>query len=110
MLGVLIMTLESYTKNLKKVIESRQTVEEQLKRVIASIRYVEISDRKHIEAMQLIERSKELIISGNIILKTVTDREHIGEQYKEKLEEACERFKEATEYVNRVLNLIESLK
>ena len=109
-MGVLKMNMETYTKNLKKVIESRHNVEDLLKRAIASIHYVEMTDDQHSETKKLIERSKEIIISGNIILKTVTDTEHIGEQYKEKLEEACEMFKEATDYVNRVLDLIESLK
>ena len=104
------MNMETYTKNLKKVVESRHNVEDLLKRAIASINYVEMTDDQHTKSKKMIERSKELIISGNIILKTVTDTEHIGEQYKEKLEEACELFKEASDYVNQVLQLIDSSK
>lgn len=101
---------ETYTKHLKKVIESRHFAEDSLKKAIASINYVTLTVMDSKRAHKHIERSKELIISGNIILKAITKSEHIGIEHKESLEEACEFFKEAQKEVNVVLAMVESMR
>ena len=100
----------TYTKHLKKVVESRHFAEDSLKRAIASINYVTLTVLDAKRAHEHIERCKELIISGNIILKTITNSEHIGAEHEEPLEEAYECFKEAQEEINFVLSMVEGLK
>lgn len=101
---------ETYTKHLKKVIVSRKYAEDRLRRAIASINYVTMTVSDDKRAHKHIERCKDLIISGNIILKAITLSEHIGAEHKESLEEACEFFRDAQKEVDSVLTMIESLK
>ena len=101
---------ETYTKHLKKVVESRQHAEDSIKRAIASFNYVTLAVVDDKRAHKHIEKCKDLIISGNIILKAITMSEHIGAEHKESLEEACEFFREAQKEVDVVLAMIEALR
>lgn len=101
---------ETYTQHLKKVVDARQNAEAMLKRALSAINYVAFSEIEHAEVKKHIERCKELIISGNIILKAITGSEHIGEQHNEDLEEACELFTKALVEVDSVFEKIENLK
>jgi len=101
---------ETYTKHLKKVVESRHHAEDTLKRAIASMHYVAFGEKDHKTATGHVERCKELVISGNIILKAITASEHIGDEHVEDLDEAFELFDEALEEASEVLALIELMK
>lgn len=98
---------ETYTQHLKNVVDSRNTAEDSLKRAIASINYVTLDEAQYHTAREHIERSKELIISGNILLRSVTGEEHIGDMHNETLDEAGLLFENALLEVKKVIEIIE---
>ena len=95
---------------MKCAVANREQAEQSLKRAMASLNYIEVKESDYLKSLKHIERSKELIISGNIILKAIRDTEHIGELYNESFDDVIELFDSALREAQKVLILIESLK
>jgi hypothetical protein len=98
----------TYTRRMKCAVDMRQKAEESLKKAMVSLKYIDVKAAEYIDAVQHIERGKELIISGNIIVKSITETEHIGELYNESFDDAMELFDSALREVQKVLVMVTS--
>lgn len=100
----------TYTMRMKSAVANRERAEKYLKKAMASLKYVNVDESHYLQSLRSIERSKELIVSGNIILKSIRETEHIGELYNESFDDVLELFDSALREAQKVLVLIESLK
>ena len=105
-----VSTNVTYTARMRSAVAARERAEKTLRRAMASLQYVTISDEKYLAAIRLIERSKELIISANIILKSITTVERIGELYNDSFDDVMTLFDSAIREAQKVQVLVETLK
>jgi len=103
-------TIISYTQRMRSAVDMRDHAEHTLKKAMVSLKYINIDEQKYLQSLKHIERCKELVISGNIILKSIRETEHIGELYNESFDDVMELFDSALREVQKVLVVVDGMR